>query len=215
MKTLLSQCKIRTFEMGNIQEWLGRNWVEIVAALVSITYVILAIRQVIWTWIFGILSAALYAWVYADSGFYAGMVLQGYYVAVSIYGWIHWSLKTGKDQDGGKPGLPVSRLKTRLLIVLVLVWLFLWILFATILDHFTDSTIPYWDAFTTAGGAVATWMIARKILEQWFFWIVVDSISIGLYIWQGLYVTSALFVLYIIMAIYGYREWKADWRKSQ
>lgn len=198
--------------MGDILRWISENWVEVVAALVSITYVILAIRQITWFWFFGILSAVLYAWVYGHAGLYAGMALQGYYAFISIYGWIHWSAAKGRPDQ--KAGLPVSRLKIRLFFVLVAAWLLLWLSIGLLLTHYTGSTIPWWDALTAAGGIVATWMLARKILEQWLFWIVIDVISVGLYLWQGLHVTTILYLVYIIMAVTGYREWKKTWKKQ-
>lgn len=163
-------------------------------------------------WLFGILSAILYAWVYGHTGFYAGMALQGYYAAISIYGWFHWSAKKKIDQPD--KGLPVVRISKRLMIILPVVWLLLWLGIGFILSHFTDSRIPYLDAFTSAGGIVATWMLARKILEQWLFWIVIDLISIGLYVWQGLYATTILFAVYIVMAVFGYRQWKKTWKAT-
>lgn len=197
--------------MSDVLNWISENWVEVSAALVSITYVILAIKEIIWLWPFGILSAILYAWVYAYSGFYAGMALQAYYAVISVYGWIHWSARTRKLDTKTEVKLPVIRMNRRWLIILILCWLFLWQGIGFILHKYTNSTIPYWDAFTAAGGIVATWMIARKILEQWLFWIVIDIISVGLYVWQGLYITTLLFIVYIIMAVLGYRQWKKSW----
>lgn len=195
--------------MGVVLSWISSNWIEIAAALVSITYVILAIRQFIWFWFFGILSAFLYAWVYGNSGFYAGMVLQSYYAFISIYGWFHWSAR-GKGPDKAGP-IPVIRVNRRLLTKLVIAWLVFWIIIGMILDRFTNSIIPFWDAFTASGGIVATWMLARKILEQWLFWIVIDAVSIFLYLWQGLYVTTVLFLVFIIMAVAGYWQWRKTW----
>ena len=198
--------------MESIWTWISVNCVEIIAAVVSLIYVILTIKQIIWLWFFGILSAILYAWVYAYSGFYAGMALQAYYAIISVYGWFHWSAKpTAPDTDAG---LPLTCLSRRLLIILIMVWLVLWLFIGFILDQFTNSTIPCWDALTASGGIVATWMLARKILEQWLFWIVIDSISIGLYVWQELYVTAILFLVYVTMAILGYRQWKKSWITS-
>jgi nicotinamide mononucleotide transporter len=81
---------------------------------------------------------------------------------------------------------------------------------AFILINFTDSEIPYWDAFTTAGSFVATWMLARKIIEHWLIWIIVDSVSLGLYIYKGLYATVILFAVYTLLAVMGYIEWKKE-----
>lgn len=189
--------------------WFLDHWIEVAAAVVSLTYVILTIRQIIWLWFFGILSAILYAWVYEHSGFYAGMALQGYYAFISIYGWFHWSAGTGVTD--GNAGLPIIRLSRPMFFILTGSWLLLWLSIGFILDKYTNSTIPYWDAFTAAGGIVATWMLARKILEQWLFWMVIDAVSIGLYLWQGLYATSVLFAVYIFMAILGYRQWRKTW----
>jgi len=195
--------------MGIILSWISVNWIEVVAALMSFTYVILTIKEIIWLWFFGILSAILYAWVYEHSGFYAGMALQAYYAIISIYGWFHWSARSKEPDEDAR--LPVIHASRRLVIILIVLWLLLWLFIGYILSEFTNSTIPFWDAFTASGGIVATWMLARKILEQWLFWIVIDSVSIGLYLWQELYATTILFLVYIIMAIVGYRQWRKAW----
>jgi nicotinamide mononucleotide transporter len=200
--------------MSGILDWISVNWIELMAAIVSVTYVFLSIKQIIWLWLFGIMSAILYAWVYAHSGFYAGMALQAYYAFISIYGWVHWSSRSRKKDGSQKGELPVIRLEKKLLITLLVVWLLLWQLIGWILFKFTDSTIPFWDAFTAAGGIVATWMLTRKILEQWIFWIFIDLLSIGLYVWQELYATTVLFVVYVIMAVFGYLQWKKAWKTA-
>ena len=77
-----------------------------------------------------------------------------------------------------------------------------------ILDRYTDSPVPYWDAFTTALSFTATWMLARKIIEHWILWVIVDVVSMGLYLYRGLYPTLLLFAIYTIMAVLGYIQWK-------
>ncbi|MFH0762088.1 MAG: nicotinamide riboside transporter PnuC [Bacteroidota bacterium] len=192
--------------MDDLSTWIAGHWVEVAAAVISIIYVILGVRQVKWLWGFGLISAGLYAWVYGHSGFYAGMCLQGYYAAISVYGWWNWNRRTpGADKSGS---LPVTHLPHRTGCILLGVFILLWSGIALILDRMTDSTIPVWDALTTSGGIVATWMLARKILQHWLVWIVVDGISIGLYLWQGLYATTVLFVVYVFMAVIGYFQWK-------
>jgi len=192
--------------MDEIILWISDHWIEVIAAAVSVAYVILGVRQIKWLWGFGLVSAGLYAWVYGNSGFYAGMCLQGYYAAISVYGWWNWNRKV--PATGKSDGLPVTNLRRRTGFILLSVFVMIWALIAIILDRLTDSTIPVWDALTTSGGIVATWMLARKILQHWLVWLVVDSVSIGLYLWQGLYATTFLFGFYTVMAVVGYHQWK-------
>lgn len=182
------------------------HWVEVTAALISLVYVILSVKQIRWLWLFGFLSALLYSWTYFDAGFYAMMALQGYYMFISVYGWILWSRSRNGNQK--EPGLKVTRVNGRVGLVLLIVWGGLLLAIYLILKHLTDSIIPFWDALTTSGGIIATWMLARKILENWVIWIFVDSVSIILYLAKGLYPTAILFSAYVIMAVIGYFEWK-------
>jgi nicotinamide mononucleotide transporter len=141
--------------------------------------------------------------VFYQSKFYADMGLNGYYVLISIYGWILW--KRGNDKDGS--GLPVSRIKIKNAWILLLVTAAAFVGIGLVLVRFTDSPVPYWDAFTTAVSFTATWMLARKILENWILWIVVDLVSMGLYLYRGLYPTLLLFGIYTTMAVIGYFKW--------
>jgi nicotinamide mononucleotide transporter len=187
-------------------DWLICNWVEITGAILGIIYVLLSIKQKILTWLLGLLSSVLYIYVFFDSGFYADMALQFYYVWISIFGWIIWT--RGNETETGKKKIPVSRTSHRLFIRLIfisaLLWLFVWV----ILKQFTDSVIPIGDSFTTALSIVATWMLARKKIEHWIVWVVVDMVSMLLYLWKGLYPTFILFGILTFAAIWGYFEWK-------
>lgn len=134
------------------------------------------------------------------------MALQVYYVWISIYGWVLWSKK--KNSANGKHNLKVTRIKKTLFNKLAIISLVLWILIYFILKNFTDSPVPFGDSFTTALSIIATYMLARKIIEHWLIWIVVDFVSLLLYLWKGLYPTSVMFVIYTAAAIWGYFEWK-------
>lgn len=200
--------------MSNLfAEWLIRHWVEISGTVLGIAYVFLSIKQNILTWLFGLLTSVLYIYVFFVSKFYADMALQIYYVWVSIYGWYLWT--KGKETKHGQSTLPVSRLSRKLTFLLVSISIVLWIGIFFILKNYTDSPIPIGDAFTTALSIVATWMLARKIIEHWLIWVVVDFVSLLLYIYKGLYPTSIMFVVYTIAAIWGYTEWKKDLVKAQ
>jgi nicotinamide mononucleotide transporter len=98
--------------------------------------------------------------------------------------------------------------------ILLGIMLVLFFLIGYVLDHYTDSPLPYWDALTTAGSIVATWMLTRKILEHWIVWVFVDLVSMGLYLYRGLYPTAFLFLVYTIMAVVGYLEWRRSKNKQ-
>ncbi len=133
------------------------------------------------------------------------MSLQFYYVAISIYGWWCWLHGSATGDT-----LQVTRTAHVLWLKLMAVSILLFIGIAFVLVRFTDSPVPYWDALTTALSIVATWMLARKKIEHWLMWVVVDAISIGLFIVKGLYPTTLLFFVYAILAVYGYFEWKKE-----
>ncbi len=184
--------------------WLSAHYVEVLGVTFSILYLLFSIRQNILLWPMGIISALLYMVVFFQSKFYADMGLNVYYFFISIYGWILW-----RNGDGSGDSLrPVSRIKLRHGLILLLLTIVAFLGIGVILDRFTDSPVPYWDALTTAMSFTATWMLARKILEHWIIWIIVDAISMGLYLYRGLYPTMVLFAIYTVMAVIGYIEWK-------
>ncbi len=190
-------------------EWFYDHYIEIFGALTGIIYVVLEIRQSIWLWPLGLITSGIYVWVFFATGFYADMGLQVYYVLISIYGW-YWWLRGAKKYDSGT--LPVVRIKKKPAAMLLLVFLFLFAAIWYILTNFTDSSVALGDAFTTALSVVATWMLARKMIEHWILWVVADIVSIMLYVYKGLYPTVILFVVYTVMAVIGYREWRKTLR---
>ena len=195
-----------------IIDWAARNWVEIAGTVLGVIYVFLSIKQNILTWLTGLLTSLLYIYVFFVSKFYADMALQVYYVWISIYGWWLWA--KGIDTNKGHQSLPVVGLKPKLAKVLVMVSGLLWLGIYFILKYFTDSPVPVGDAFTTALSIVATWMLARKIIEHWLLWVVVDFVSLLLYVYKGLYPTSIMFVVYTGAALWGYFEWKKQLKQA-
>jgi nicotinamide mononucleotide transporter len=194
--------------MGDIWSWISGNWIELSGALISLIYLYFSVKQIIWLWPFGLLSALFYIWIYYYSGFYADMSLQVYYVGISLYGWYKWS--GGRKTTTGVKQLSISHIKKRNALILLAIFITLWFLIGQILIRFTDSEVPVMDALTTAGSIVATWMLARKILEHWLLWIVIDAISIGLYLYKELYATVILFIIYTLVAILGYFTWRKE-----
>ena len=180
-----------------LYSWLIGNYIEILGVITSLVYLYFSVRQIIWLWPFGILSSALFILIFFSSKFYADMGLQVYYLGVSVYGWYYWSRRSGPGQGEGRMTVILTAVTAGLLLAIVF-----------ILKRFTDSDLPWGDAFTTAASVVATWMLARKILEHWLVWIVVDIVAAGLYLYKGLYPTTLLYLLYSGIAVAGYFQWK-------
>ncbi len=191
-----------------ILAWIWSNLVELIGTIAGLSYIYFSIKQKIWIWPIGILSSALYIYVFYDSQLYADMGLQVYYLFISFYGWYFWL--NGNKVDDKREELPVTFTKRKMAVYLILITIAIFIVIAFILKYFTDSEVPILDALTTAGSIVATWMLARKYLEHWLIWIVVNIMSIGLYIYKDMYITVVLFVAYLIMAIVGYLKWKKE-----
>ena len=198
--------------MDLIWKWLSGNYIELLGAILGVIYVFFSIRQNILTWPVGLLSSILYVWIFFNSKLYADMGLQMYYVFISIYGWYEW-LKG--NQDNAREKLEVNRLNLKLGILLIVISLIIFGMIWLILINYTDSQVPVADSLATSLSIVATWMLARKILEHWLVWIFVDAFSIGLFIYKGLLPTVILFVVYTIMAVVGFVEWKKDLVKKK
>ena len=143
-------------------------------------------------------------WVYFTKGLYADFGINIYYLVMAVYGYVAWTFNFRKKT---KQELPVSRLTLRVGITLAVVAALLWALLAWILIAFTDSTVPYADAFTTALSIVGMWMMARKIAEQWLVWFIVDVVCVALYIYKGIYFYAGLYTAYTIVSLLGYRKW--------
>ena len=186
-------------------------WLEIFGVITGILYVILEVRQNKLLWPLGIVTSAVYVYVFFTGKFYADMGLQVYYILISIYGWYYWS-KGGKRTEAGE--LQVTRINRKQALLLGATFAAAWTGIYFLLDRLTDSTVPVGDSFTTALAIVATWMLTRKFIEQWFLWIMANLVSIGLYIYKGLYPTVILYAVYAVMAVYGYLEWKRSMNKS-
>jgi nicotinamide mononucleotide transporter len=192
---------------GLITEWLSAHYIELAGAILGFAYIIFSIRQSLFTWPTGLATSLLYIVVFFNSRFYADMGLQFYYVFISIYGWYLWMRGNPADHA---TAITVSRTGRKSAILFAIASLILFVLIAYILLNHTDSPVPYMDAATTALSIVATYMLARKIIEHWLIWIVVDLVSAGLYAYKGLWPTTILFLVYTVMAFIGYNQWKKE-----
>ncbi|GAB1416174.1 nicotinamide riboside transporter PnuC [Paludibacter sp.] len=187
--------------------YIASHYIEIVGSILSVIYLYLSIKQKVSLWIYGFLCSAFYIVVFFQSKFYADMSLQFYYLGVSVYGWFSWRDKekqTGKELSVIKTGLNDALILLPVTLVILFVYYF-------ILKNYTDSPLPFADSFTTALSITATWMLAKKMIEHWILWIIVDSVSAGLYFYKELYPTTILFVIYTIMAVVGWIQWRKNY----
>jgi len=179
------------------------NWIEIFGFITGVVNVWLLARQNIWNWPIGIANNLAYLVLFATTGLYGDAGLQAVYIGLAIYGWQLWV------RGGGVHALPVTRTSR-----VMWQWLLGAMAAAAIalhwfLSHFTDSTVPAWDGLTTAISLSATFAQSKKLLECWWWWITADLIYIPLYVYKGLWLTSALYVIFLLLCIFGLRQWSA------
>lgn len=184
---------------------------EYFGVVTGLLYLYLEIRQHKAMWVVGFVSSLAYVFVFFFSRFYGVMALNVYYVLISIYGFWLWSKGRGGGTEEAAPadeGIVYSRIRLPLALGCAFVagGLFAGIYF--VLNGYTDSPVAAGDAFTTSLSIVATWMLARRIIEHWPCWVVVNSVSACLYYSQGLYPTMFLFICYAVLAVVGYMNWK-------
>ena len=178
---------------------------EIIGTLVGLVYLWLEYKASIYLWIASIVMPAIYIFVYYEAGLYADFGINIYYLGAAMYGW--WVWKYGNRQSRHEE-LPITHIPRLKWLKAAMMYVLSQFLIVWILISYTDSNVPWWDAFTTALSIVGMWMLARKYIEQWWVWIVVDVVCAGLYVYKELYFTAVLYALYAIIAIFGYRKWK-------
>lgn len=198
-----------------INDWIADNYIEVFGAITGIIYVFLEIRQKIWLWPLGIITSGLYVWIFFTSKLYADMSLQAYYVLISVLGWYWWMRGLGRQAQSSelrdhstKQKLAVTRIKLKIAVILTAVFVVLYTVMYIVLSRLTDSPVPGWDSFLTSLSVIATWMLARKIYEHWYLWIVINIVSALLYFTRDLFPTVVLYAVYLVMSFIGLIEWK-------
>ena len=185
------------------------QYIEILGTAVGIVYLWQEYHASIHLWITSIIMPAIYLYVYYNAGLYADFGINIYYLVIALYGWMAWRYNFSlRGRKSNCKELTISHIEKRRLPVLAVLFLLLWVGIALILTNFTDSTVPLSDAFTTSLSIVGMYMLARKYVEQWCVWLIVDIASSALYIYKELYFTAVLYAVYAIIAIFGYRKWK-------
>jgi nicotinamide mononucleotide transporter len=177
---------------------------EFCSFVLAIITVVLNIKQIHWAWLFSILSSALYGLVFFDAKLYGDSGLQVVFILVSVWGWYQW-LRHGENQES----LAVTRLQTSQRVLAMFAWIVIFVALYLLLKLATDTDVPIADGFLTAGSLLGQLLLSRKKLENWYVWIVVDVLYVGLYLYKGLMLTALLYAIFVILAIAGARAWRA------
>ena len=186
---------------------------EIFGAVTGLLYVWLEIKQKPVMWVIGFVSSLVYVVVNIQYKVYGYAALNVYYAAVSIYGWYCW--RYARQAGSAETGLQISRIRIQSALALVAISAVLYLGCGFALQRFTDSPIPFYDALGTSLSIVATWMLARKILEHWTLWIFINFFSAALYFHRELYPTTVLFIVCGIMSVVGWLKWKQSIEKEK
>lgn len=182
---------------------------QIVGVCLGLLYIYLEYHVNIWLWVVGVIMPMVHGVLYYRAGLYADASINVYYVLAGIYGLVAWIYHKGEGKKGGSGGAPHTVLDSpRTIAAIVFTYAVLHAGIYLLLVNFTNSTVPVCDSFTTALSIVGLWMLSRKYTEQWLVWLVVDAVTVGLYIYKGIYITSGLYALYTVLAYMGYLKWR-------
>ena len=191
-----------------ISNFLNSVWFEILAAILAIIYLLLALRQDIRCWIAWIISSLMYLFVMLYAGLLMESALQIFYVGMGIYGWMQWDKRAAQDK------LSIRRWNKKQHFYAIGSLLCIVVISGYLLSLNSNAVAPYIDSFTTWGAILATFMVAKKVLENWIYWFVIDFVSVFLFLSRELYPTAVLFVIYLVIIVFGYRAWVQAMRSN-
>lgn len=183
--------------------FFATHWLDITTTALGLAYILLEYKASVWMWVVGFFMQSLGIVLYYQKGLYADCGMEFYYLAMTVYGFIAWMRHKQKTSD-----LPIRHMPKNTALVWVGLGLVFWLAIYLILSHFTNSRVPIADSFTTAFSIVGIWALARKYLEQWFVWIIVDIVTCCLYFYKDIPFKASLYGLYVIIAVFGYFKWK-------
>ena len=180
------------------------TWLELVAFVLAIAMVVFNMRVNPLGWPLAIVSSALYFFLFWNNKLYGDASLQVFFVVVAFWGWWQWLRGTGDDGSALRVRELRPRQRWQLLAVLAVAWP------ATgfFLKTYTDTDVPWWDAFPTAASLIGQWLLGRKYVENWLAWIIVNVVSVALFAYKGLWLTVLLYGIFIVMSVYGWRAWR-------
>lgn len=187
------------------------SW-EMVAVLLSVTYLLLAIKQSLWCWVAAFVSTLIYTVLFFDASLLMDSALNLFYLVMAIYGWYSWKYGNGINKNEELEITTYGLAKNLKIIgTLIIVSLIL----GYIMANYTRADFAYLDTFTTVFAVFTTYTLTKKVLENWLYWIVIDSVSIYIYINKGFYLTAVLFAFYTVLAFIAYNNWKKEYENLE
>jgi nicotinamide mononucleotide transporter len=191
-------------------DYLQQNWLENLGILTSLICIYLNTQQNVWGWFWAVISSAIYSVIFYQARLFSDMGLQGVFILLSMYGWYAW-LFGSKE----KTVLSVSRIPSQLSFICLGFFLIFTLTSGYLFSQYSKASLPYLDSSLTAISLIATWMTARKYLENWLLWIFANIAYVGMYLYKGLNGTAVLYLLLIGLAVKGYRDWKISVNRDQ
>jgi len=187
---------------------------ELLAVILAIAYLLLAVRENVWCWLFAFISTAIYTILFWDVSLLMDSALNVYYMVMAVFGWYQWT-RGGSTKGKKTPALAVRSMTYRQHALLISAVTIVSFVSGYLLSEHSNAAWPYIDSFTTWASVITTYLVTRKYLQNWLYWIVIDAVSVPLYIDRGLNLTALLFAFYIIIAVLGYLSWRAHLPKPE
>lgn len=189
-------------------------WLELVAMLLALAYVILAAQGSIWCWPAAFVSTAIYTVIFYDVSLLMDSALNVYYLIMAVYGYWVWQKNTQPQHEQNSSPLAIVTWQASWHIKACLILTAISFVLGYIMATKTTASFPYLDTFTTVFAVFTTYLVAQQVLENWLYWVVIDAVSIYLYIEKGLIPTTVLFIINVIIAVYGYLKWRAIYNNA-
>jgi nicotinamide mononucleotide transporter len=204
------------FTQGVISAMQAMSYWEVIAVILGLAYLILAMRENSLCWYAAFGSTAIFSWLFFDVSLLMESALNAYYLVMAIYGWYVWNKKPQNSamQNELTPKLPITTWSGKQHALAIGSVLSMSFISGFLLSENTTAVMPYLDSFTTWGAVLTTYMVAKKVLENWIYWFVIDALAIYLYIDRELYLTSLLMAIYVVMVVFGYAAWLKIYKKQ-
>lgn len=190
-----------------LQAWQQTSWLEVVSVAFGLAYVILAAKESVWCWPAALVGTGTGILVFWDASLKMESALNVFYLVMAVYGWWAW-LYGGASAGRAQQTLSISSWRALNHLYAIALIAVLTAISGGLLKGNTNAALPYVDSFTTWAAVISTWMVTRKVLQNWLYWIVIDAVSVWLFIQRELYLYALLFVLYTVIAAFGYLNWR-------